>query len=189
MRSSAFRWALKCPALSPSPRLSPLFDDEVFGRILQQDQSRLRLEDSPDLVLIGELVGLGAGPCIAGPLLRLSIRNWMPVASMAKPMAPPRASISRTICPLPTPPMAGLQLIWAMVSRLLVTSAVFAPKRAAASAASAPACPPPITRTSKSWQFVISLLSHNAGECKSRNAIARPFRERHCLLKTRRRVQ
>ena len=38
-------------------------------------------------------------------------------------MAPPRASISRTICPLATPPMAGLQLIWATVSRLVVSSA------------------------------------------------------------------
>ena len=34
--------------------------------------------------------------------------------------------------------MAGLQLIWAMVSRLLVSSAVRAPMRAAASAASVP---------------------------------------------------
>ena len=48
----------------------------------------------------------------------------MAVASMARPIAPPRASISRTICPLATPPMAGLQLIWAMVSRLLVSRAV-----------------------------------------------------------------
>ena len=64
---------------------------------------------------------------MAGPLLRLSMRNWMPVASIARPIAPPRASISRTICPLPTPPMAGLQLIWAIVSRLLVNSAVLAP--------------------------------------------------------------
>ncbi len=62
---------------------------------------------------------------MAGPLLRLSMRNWMPVASMARAMAPPRASISRTICPLPTPPMAGLQLIWAMVSRLLVKQCRF----------------------------------------------------------------
>ena len=51
----------------------------------------------------------------------------MPVASMARPIAPPRASISRTICPLATPPMAGLQLIWAMVSRFVVSSAVLPP--------------------------------------------------------------
>ncbi len=47
----------------------------------------------------------------------------MPVASIARPMAPPRASISRTICPLATPPMAGLQLIWPTVSQLIVKSA------------------------------------------------------------------
>ena len=64
---------------------------------------------------------------MAGPLLRLSMRNWMAAGSMARAIAPPRASISRTSCPLATPPMAGLQLIWAMVSRLLVSRAVFAP--------------------------------------------------------------
>ena len=45
----------------------------------------------------------------------------MPVASIARPIAPPRASISRTICPLATPPMAGLQLIWPTVSQLVVS--------------------------------------------------------------------
>ena len=56
----------------------------------------------------------------------------MPVASIAWPIAPPSASISRTICPLATPPMAGLQLICATVSQLVVSSAVRAPIRAAA---------------------------------------------------------
>ena len=74
----------------------------------------------------------------------------MPVASIARPIAPPRASISRTICPLATPPIAGLQLIWPTVSQLVVSSAVLAPSRAAASAASVPAWPAPITSTSKS---------------------------------------
>ena len=32
----------------------------------------------------------------AGPLLELSVRNWMPAASAALAMTPPRASISRT---------------------------------------------------------------------------------------------
>ena len=32
---------------------------------------------------------------------------------MTLPISPPRASISRTICPLATPPIAGLQLICA----------------------------------------------------------------------------
>jgi hypothetical protein len=72
----------------------------------------------------------------------------MPVASVARPMMPPRASISRTICPLATPPIAGLQLIWATVSQLVVSKAVRAPIRAAAMAASTPACPAPTTSTS-----------------------------------------
>ena len=49
------------------------------------------------------------GPQTAGPLQRLSMRNWMPVLSVATPISPPRASISRTICPLASPPIAGLQ--------------------------------------------------------------------------------
>ena len=84
----------------------------------------------------------------AGPLLVLSIRNWRPVASARVPMRPPRASISRTIWPLPTPPMAGLQDIAPSVSRFIDTSSVRAPRRAAACAASAPAWPPPTTTTS-----------------------------------------
>ncbi len=74
----------------------------------------------------------------------------MPVASMARPIAPPSASTSRTICPLATPPMAGLQLIWPTVSQLVVNKAVRAPSRAAASAASVPAWPAPTTSTSNS---------------------------------------
>ena len=41
----------------------------------------------------------------------LSIRNWIAVLSVTIPICPPSASISRTICPLAIPPMAGLQLI------------------------------------------------------------------------------
>ena len=66
----------------------------------------------------------------------------------ARPIAPPSASTSRTSCPLPSPPIAGLQLISPILSSRSVTSAVRAPRRAAASAASIPACPPPTTRTS-----------------------------------------
>ena len=68
---------------------------------------------------------------MAGPLPRLSKRNWMAVASVKIPIAPPRASISRTICPLATPPIAGLQLIWPTVSQFIVKSAVRRPIRAA----------------------------------------------------------
>src|SRR5438067_1190395 len=40
---------------------------------------------------------------MAGPLVRLSMRNWIALASMPRAISPPRASISRTICPLATP--------------------------------------------------------------------------------------
>ncbi len=72
----------------------------------------------------------------------------MPQASATSPMMPPSASTSRTRWPLATPPMAGLQDIWAMRSRLSVKSAVRRPMRAAATAASQPAWPAPTTRTS-----------------------------------------
>ena len=51
------------------------------------------------------------GPRTAGPLLAFSTLNWMPDASAARPMIPPSASISRTIWPFASPPIAGLQLI------------------------------------------------------------------------------
>ena len=50
-----------------------------------------------------------AGPRTAGPLRRLSTRNWMPPWSATRPIRPSSASISRTRWPLPSPPMAGLQ--------------------------------------------------------------------------------
>ena len=90
-----------------------------------------------------------AGPRTAGPLRRLSTRNWMPPASATRPIRPSSASISRTRWPLPSPPIAGLQDIAPMVANRCVTSAVRAPMRAAAAAASQPAWPPPITMTSK----------------------------------------
>ena len=84
----------------------------------------------------------------AGPLPRLSIRNCIAVASVISPICPPRASISRTICPFAIPPTAGLQLIWAILFISIVIRQVSAPSFAAAEAASHPACPPPMTRTS-----------------------------------------
>ncbi len=51
------------------------------------------------------------GDHIAGPFERLSIRNCIALKSLIIPDPPPNASISRTICPLATPPIAGLQLI------------------------------------------------------------------------------
>ena len=73
----------------------------------------------------------------------------MPAASAARPITPSSASISQTRCPLPMPPMDGLQDISPTVSRRCVSSSVRAPTRAAAAAASVPACPPPTTITSK----------------------------------------
>src|ERR1700691_1025861 len=72
----------------------------------------------------------------------------MPTASATSPMIPPRASTSRTRCPLATPPTAGLQLICAIRSMFMVMRAVLRPMRAAAMAASHPACPAPTTTTS-----------------------------------------
>src|ERR1700722_6618116 len=88
------------------------------------------------------------GPRTAGPLLRLSKRNWMAARSIARPITPSSASISRTRWPLASPPIAGLHDISPIVSRRWVTSAVRAPSRAAAAAASQPAWPPPTTTTS-----------------------------------------
>ena len=76
------------------------------------------------------------------------MRNWMPVLSMAMPISPPRASISRTIWPLASPPMAGLHDICAIRDGSSVTRATLAPRREAAQAASAPAWPPPMTTMS-----------------------------------------
>ena len=57
----------------------------------------------------------------------------------------PNASISLTIWPLAMPPMAGLQLIWAIVCMFIVTRSTLDPILAAAAAASQPACPAPTT--------------------------------------------
>ena len=84
----------------------------------------------------------------AGPFERLSMRNCMAVASVTRPICPPSASISLTICPFAMPPTAGLQLIWAILFMSIVTRHVLAPMPAEAAAASQPACPPPITITS-----------------------------------------
>src|SRR5690606_29842152 len=87
---------------------------------------------------------------MAGPLEALSIRNWIMDLSETIPDIPPRASISRTIWPFATPPMAGLQDICPMVAMFMVTSITRDPMVAAAHAASQPAWPPPTTITSYS---------------------------------------
>src|SRR6476660_5848102 len=73
----------------------------------------------------------------------------MPVASVARPINPPSASISRTRWPFAVPPIAGLHGMCATVSVDSVHSPTRAPRRAAAYAASQPAWPAPITITSK----------------------------------------
>jgi len=113
-----------------------VLDPEVGDLGLEQRQVRLVLDDRTDRLAVETL-------------LALSVRNWMPARSIARAMAPPSASISRTRCPLPMAPIAGLQLICPRASMLCVTSSVRAPRRAEASAASVPAWPPPTTITSK----------------------------------------
>ncbi len=88
------------------------------------------------------------GDQTAGPRLVFKSRNWMPTASVTSPITPPRASISLTRWPLAMPPTAGLQDIWAIKSRFIVTMAVLRPMRAHARAASHPAWPAPTTTTS-----------------------------------------
>ena len=67
--------------------------------------------------------------------------------SVTLPDIPPIASISLTICPLATPPIAGLHDMRHIASISCVINIVSAPNLAAACAASAPACPPPTTIT------------------------------------------
>src|SRR2546427_9760001 len=74
----------------------------------------------------------------------------MPVASAFSLIAPPSASISRTICPFANPPIAGLQDIWPIESKFWVSIKVRQPSLADASAASIPAWPLPTTITSYS---------------------------------------
>ena len=74
-------------------------------------------------------------------------------------ISPPSASISRTIFPLASPPIAGLQLILEIVSKFPVTSIVRAPFLDAANAASQPACPAPQMMTSKPEKLFISYTS------------------------------
>src|SRR3990172_10375281 len=105
----------------------------------------------------------------------------MPVASIARPIVPPSASISRTICPLPTPPIAGLQLICPTVSQFVVSSAVRAPNRAAASAASAPACPAPTTITSKSYWLLIQLKITQREQVGNRTMLGGGDEVRRCV--------
>ena len=104
-------------------------------------------------ITANDLASAGAAHCarglhMAGPLERFNMRNWIAVLSVTNPIYPPKASISRTICPLAIPPTAGLQLICPILFMSIVIRQVFEPRFAAAAAASQPACPAPITITS-----------------------------------------
>ena len=63
----------------------------------------------------------------------------MPDLSAMSPITPSKASISLTKCPLPNPPIAGLQDISPIVLVSFVNNAVVTPIRADAAAASQPA--------------------------------------------------
>ena len=76
---------------------------------------------------------------MAGPLDRFNIRNWRVERSVTKPVYPPNASISRTICPFAIPPTAGLHDIRAKPRKSIETSSTDEPRFAAAIAASHPA--------------------------------------------------
>src|SRR5512140_3146210 len=85
----------------------------------------------------------------------------MPPSFVAAAIAPPSASTSLTKCPLPMPPIEGLQDITPSVSMLWVSSNVAQPARALANAASVPAWPPPITMTSNCFG---SRIHHHQNE-------------------------
>jgi hypothetical protein len=88
------------------------------------------------------------GDHTAGPLELFNILNCIPTLSVMRPICPPIASISLTICPLAMPPTAGLQGMRAIESAFIVMIKVLRPFLAAANAASQPACPAPTTITS-----------------------------------------
>ena len=98
--------------------------------------------------------------CTALPLLELSVFRCMPAKSAALAINPPRASISFARWPLPTPPIAGLQLICPMVFLLCVNKRVLCPILHKTAAASVPACPPPTTIASNVFVVVLNLLTN-----------------------------
>ena len=113
--------------------------------------SSVNLHCSENLILSDCALGLH----IAAPLERFNILNCSIVLSVMIPDIPPSASISLIICPLATPPIAGLQLILAMVSMFMVISNTLLPIVAAACAASQPAWPAPTTITSYLFSIVL----------------------------------
>src|SRR5581483_3494969 len=120
------------------------------------------------------------GDQTAGPREVFSSRNWIPTASVTSPMIPPKASTSRTKCPLAIPPTAGLHDICAIRSTFSVKRAVFNPMRAADMAASQPACPAPTTTTSYcSVNFNTGLISILQAKRADLQELGLPCKETH----------
>src|SRR5690606_37185324 len=112
------------------------------------------------------------GDHMAGPLDKLSILNCTADLSAIVPEYPPRAAISRTICPFAIPPIAGLQDICPIVCIFIVTRSVLDPRFAAAAAASQPACPPPTTITSYVSVIIINFVVNVSRETYRKNRSA-----------------
>ena len=128
---------------------APAATQQILDLALAQLEAGLRLEQRLHRpARRGWRSAWARGPCTAGPLLRLSMRNWMPPASIARPMMPSSASISRTRWPRPSPPMAGLQDMAPIVASLCVPAGCAHPSGRSPPAASQPAWPPPMTMTS-----------------------------------------
>jgi hypothetical protein len=127
--------------------------ENLFDQFLAQIDVWVFFDLAFDIELIRFLIGLSPGGVHRRPLAAIEQPELDPRA--ISPINPPSASISRTIWPLATPPIAGLQLICPTVSRFPVRSATRAPTRAAAAAASVPACPAPTTTMSYSYLLII----------------------------------
>ena len=116
---------------------------------LQQDVVDGLLEQGQIRLILKAAYGSPACRAIGRPARAWRVRPgpWKSSASgtgyrprpWQAPWRRPRASISLTRCPLPIPPIDGLQDIWPRVSMLWVRSSVLHPSRAAARAASVPA--------------------------------------------------
>src|SRR2546425_309792 len=115
------------------------------------------------------------GAHTAGPLDRLSIRNWIAARSLARPMRPPSASISRTTVPFAIPPIAGLHDILPIVSRLEVISSARAPSRAHMTAASVPAWPAPTMITSYSIDMPKKLVRQDGQKLDAQTHSGEPL--------------
>ena len=169
----AVRITALAPNSAPMPRRTPEICDsrkvisttescqmskpQVFSRTYRQFSEKLRLSH------------WARGLHIAGPFDRLSILNWMVEASVTIPEQPPKASISRTSCPLAIPPIAGLHDICAILFMSCVTSRTREPSRAAATAASQPAWPAPTTMMS----YVAIMADYSPARMASNNFKAR----------------